>query len=150
MVAAAFHGALDLFEGLTLFLILSWGVPKSEALDDRFFESQPFATPYPGTFLAEYLRMMSSVLMYGLLILIPGLIAYCLFIFVPYIVLFSRDYARGECFCAQILNPPRARTSRQDCFGVLRNLHFADDDRICTANLYATEVAAHFEFCLCY
>lgn len=89
-------GLWDLLEGILVFLVLSWGVPKVHELSAAKFEKHPFQTPYLGSFLAEYMRMLAKVLMFGLLLLIPGFVAYCLFIFVPYIALFSKPYREDK------------------------------------------------------
>jgi hypothetical protein len=89
-------GLWDLAEGIFVFLILSWGVPHVRDLSPLHFEKHPFDEPYLGTFMAEYLRMLATVLLFGLLLLLPGLAAYCLLIFVPYIALFSKPYREDK------------------------------------------------------
>lgn len=89
-------GLMDLLEGILLFLILSWGVPKIRTLKSANMLEAPFAQPYLGSFCAEYLRMLGQVLLYGLLLLIPGFVRYCQLVFVPMIALFSRPYREGN------------------------------------------------------
>lgn len=89
-------GLWDLFEGVCVFLILSWGIPHVHQLKAANLEPHPFKEPYLSTFFAEYLRMLATVLMFGLLLIIPGMIAYCFLIFVPYIALFSKPYRQDK------------------------------------------------------
>ncbi|NJL23902.1 MAG: hypothetical protein HC902_01075 [Calothrix sp. SM1_5_4] len=86
----------DLVESLLLILILSWGIPQVRQLSEVRFGQRPFAEPYLGSFLAEYLRAMASVLLWGLLLILPGVVRFCRLIFVPYITLFSRSYREGK------------------------------------------------------
>jgi hypothetical protein len=86
----------DLFEGVLLILILSWGVPKIRSLALATLEAEPFRDAYIASFLAEYLRVLAQVLMWGLLLLVPGLVRYCQLIFVPLITIFSKDYRAGK------------------------------------------------------
>lgn len=89
-------GVWEIFEGVTAFLILSWGVAQVRNLTSPNLERQPFQKPYLSSFLAEYLRMFAQVLMYLLLLIIPAIIRYCRLIFVPYIALFSKHYRSDE------------------------------------------------------
>lgn len=89
-------GLWDLFEGIMLFLILSWGVPKVRDLVAAHLEKHPFTEPYLGSFFAEYLRMLAQVLLYFLLLILPAVIRYCRLIFVTYIALFCAPYRRNE------------------------------------------------------
>ena len=89
-------GLVDLIEGVFLLLLLSWGVPKVRALTEAYFELKPFEEGYIGSFLAEYFRALASVLLYGLLFLLPGFYRYLRLIFVPYITLFAKPYREGK------------------------------------------------------
>ncbi len=89
-------GIWELAEGVLLMLILSWGVPKVLNYRARDLLRQPFDTPYLGSFFAEYLRVLAQVLMWGLLLFIPGFIRYCQLIFVPLIAMFSKSYREGQ------------------------------------------------------
>ncbi len=89
-------GLTDLFEGILIFLVLSWGIPKVRDLSPLKFEKNPFAEPYLDSFFAEYLRMLATVLLFALMLLIPGLIAYCFLMFVPYIAIFSKPYRSDQ------------------------------------------------------
>jgi hypothetical protein len=89
-------GLWDLFEGVCVFLILSWGIPDVRQLKAANLEQHPFSEPYLNAFFAEYLRMLATILMFGLLLIIPGMIAYCFLIFVPYIALFSKPYRQDK------------------------------------------------------
>ena len=89
-------GLWDLFEGVCVFLILSWGIPHVRELKAANLEKHPFEEPYLNSFFAEYLRLLGRVLMFGLLLILPGMIAYCYFIFVPYIALFSKPYREDK------------------------------------------------------
>ena len=86
----------DLIEGVLLLLILSWGIPKIRPPQSARIMLSPFTQPYLGSFLAEYLRQLAQVLMWALLLLIPGFFRYCKLIFVPMIALFSVDYREGR------------------------------------------------------
>lgn len=89
-------GLWECFQGIMIVLILSWGLPKVHAFKARDLLKEPFATPYIGSFLAEYLRYVAQILMWGLLLILPGFYRYCQLIFVPYIALFSKSYRDGE------------------------------------------------------
>lgn len=89
-------GFWDLFEGIMLFLVLSWGIPKVRHPIPAGLELQPFTEPYIGSLLAEYLRLLAQVILWGLLLLIPGFIRYCRLIFVPYIAIFSKLYREDK------------------------------------------------------
>jgi hypothetical protein len=89
-------GIWDLLEGILLILVLSWGIPKVRVLTEAHFEKHPFAESYLGSFLAEYLRALANVLLFGLLLLLPGFYKYCRLIFVPYITLFAKPYRAGK------------------------------------------------------
>jgi hypothetical protein len=89
-------GLWEIFEGIAVFLVLSWGVAKVRDFKSPNFERMPFEKPYLGSFLAEYLRMIAQVLLYFLLLVIPAIIRYCRLIFVPYIALFSKQYRSDE------------------------------------------------------
>lgn len=85
-------GLWDLAEGILLFLILSYGIPKVRQLNVKTMLAKPFDTPYLGSFLAEYLRMLAQILMWGLLLILPGFWRYMQLIFVPLVALFAREY----------------------------------------------------------
>lgn len=89
-------GIWDLLEGIVLFLVLSWGIPKIRELREAHFEKKPFAESYLNSFLAEYLRMLAQSLLYGLLLILPGVFRYAQLIFVPYVALFARPYRDGK------------------------------------------------------
>ena len=89
-------GLWDLLEGILLLLILSWGIPKVSRPHRPSLLAQPFATPYLGSFLAEYLRVLAQVLMWGLLLILPGFVRYAQIVFVPLIVFFSKSYREGH------------------------------------------------------
>ena len=88
-------GIWDLLEGILMLLILSFGIPKVRVNGPLEFIAEPFASPYLGSFLAEYLRVLAQVLMWGLLLIVPGFIRYCRLIFVPFIALFAKSYRLG-------------------------------------------------------
>jgi hypothetical protein len=89
-------GLWDLIEGILLILVLSWGIPKVRTLSGANMQKHPFATPYLGSFLAEYFRVLASVLLWGLLFILPGFFRYCRLILVPFVALFARPYREGE------------------------------------------------------
>ncbi|MGE0528794.1 MAG: hypothetical protein AB7P49_17140 [Bdellovibrionales bacterium] len=89
-------GIWDLIEGLLLILILSRGVTQVDNLSPEWFEPKPFSKPFLSSFLAEYLRMLAQVLLWGLLLLIPGFVRYGRLAFVPLIAIFSRAYREGQ------------------------------------------------------
>ncbi len=89
-------GTWDLFEGILLFLVLSWGVAKVRDFRSPNFKRLPFRNGYLGSFLAEYFRVLAQILFYFLLLIIPALIRYCRLIFVPYIALFSKRYREDK------------------------------------------------------
>ena len=89
-------GLWDLFEGVMIFLILSWGIPKAHSLKSKVFHKAPFTESYLSSFFAEYLRLLAQVLLFGLLLIIPGFIRYCRLIFMPYIALFADAYRKDE------------------------------------------------------
>jgi len=72
--------------------VLSWAIPQVHPLKASSLEPYPFEQAYVGSFLAEYLRLLAQVLLWGLLLLIPGLVRYGQLMFVPYIALFSKAY----------------------------------------------------------
>lgn len=89
-------GLWELCEGLAMILILSWGIPKLRPLTEAHFTQHPFAENYLGSFFAEYLRLLANVLLWGLLLIIPGFVRYCRLIFVPYVAIFARPYREGK------------------------------------------------------
>lgn len=89
-------GLWDLFEGVFLFLVLSWGIAHLRNLNRPIFEPHPFTQPYLGSFLAEYLRLLGRVLLWGLMLILPGAYRYVKLMFVPYIALFSRHYRADQ------------------------------------------------------
>jgi hypothetical protein len=95
-------GVWDLFEGVLLFLVLSWGIPKIRQLTEAHFHKRPFSEPYLNSFLAEYLRLLAQSLMYGLLLILPGVFRYCQLIFIPYLAIFAKPYRDGEVDAVQM------------------------------------------------
>src|SRR5690606_19508288 len=89
-------GLWDLFEGVMVFLVLSWGIPKIRIPAPAGLATHPFEDTYVGSFLAEYLRLLAQVILWGLLLIIPGFVRYCRLIFVPYIALFSKLYREDK------------------------------------------------------
>jgi hypothetical protein len=89
-------GLWDLTVGILMILILSWGIPKIRALTEAHFQQHPFNESYLGSFLAEYFRVLANVILFGLLLFLPGFYKYCRLIFVPYITLFARPYREGK------------------------------------------------------
>lgn len=89
-------GLWDLVEGLVLIIVLSWGIPKVRALTEAHFEKHPFQESYLNSFFAEYLRLLASVLLWGLLLIVPGFVRYARLIFVPFITLFAKPYRDGK------------------------------------------------------
>jgi hypothetical protein len=89
-------GIWDLIEGILLLVLLSWAIPNIRPSRPKELLTEPFAAPYLSSFLAEYLRVLAQVLMWGLLLLIPGFFRYCQLIFVPFVTLFSKSYREGE------------------------------------------------------
>ena len=89
-------GVWDLSEGVLLLLILSWGIAKVHKFRAADLMQAPFETPYLASFLAEYLRVLAQILMWGILLLVPGFVRYCKLIFVPLITVFSKSYREGE------------------------------------------------------
>ncbi len=91
-----FLAALDFVEGILLLLFLSYGIVKCRKLNNSGLSSQPFSTPYLQTFFAEYFRMLAQILLYGLLLLLPGFFRYAQLIFVPFVALFSELYRQDK------------------------------------------------------
>ncbi len=90
-------GIWELLEGALFFLILSWGIVKVRDLGPtKGFLKDPFQRAYLPSFAAEYLRMLAQVLLWAILLLIPGFVRYAQLIFVPYIALFSEAYQRDD------------------------------------------------------
>ena len=89
-------GLVDLFQGVVQILMLSWGIPKVRQLTEAHFMKQPFREGYLNSFAAEYLRTLGSVLLHGLLLIIPGLVRYARLIFVPFITIFAKPYRDGD------------------------------------------------------
>jgi hypothetical protein len=89
-------GVWDILESIVMILILSWGIPKIRPLTEAHFQKDPFGEPYISSFLAEYLLLLAVVLAFGLLLIIPGFLAYCLLVFVPFVTLFARPYRQGR------------------------------------------------------
>ncbi len=89
-------GLWDLTEGIVLIFLLSWAVPAVHPLKGPKFLTRPFERPYISTFMAEYLRVLGRILIWGLCLLIPGFYRYFQLIFVPVIVMFSSEYEKGE------------------------------------------------------
>lgn len=86
----------DLIEGFLLLLILSWTIPLVRPLAPPRFLTEPFDRPYLVTYLAEYLRVLGRILLWGLLLIIPGCIKSIQYSLVPFVVFFSADYEKGE------------------------------------------------------
>jgi len=86
----------DLATGLATLIVLSWGVAKARRLNESHYMQQPFHDSYIGSFLAEYFRMLASVLLWGLALILPGMVRYCRLIFVPFVTLFVRPYREGK------------------------------------------------------
>ena len=90
-------GLLDLIGGIALFIVLSWGIPKLRHLTEAHYIKQPFTEGnYLSSFLAEYFRTLGSVLLWGILLIVPGFVRYCRLIFVPYVALFARPYREDQ------------------------------------------------------
>lgn len=90
-------GVADLIEGLLLLFLVSWSIPRAAATwTNPAFLREPFKRTYVSTFFAEYLRLLGRVLLWGLLLIVPGFIRYIQLTFVPLIVFFSRKYEDGE------------------------------------------------------
>lgn len=89
-------GLGDLVEGILLFLILAWGIPKVRPLTEAHFQKAPFQGGYVADFFGEYLRMLASSLLWGLLLVIPGFLRYFRLLFTPYVALFARPYREGK------------------------------------------------------
>lgn len=89
-------GIWDLVEGILLLLVLSWGIPKVRTLAAATMLEKPFSTPYIGSFFAEFLRSLAQILLWGLLLILPGVYRYAQLIFVSWVTLFSKDYRAGK------------------------------------------------------
>lgn len=89
-------GLWEMVEGLFIFLLLTSAIPEVLNLKSETYLRDPLTKENISAFFAEYLRMMAQVLLWGLLLIIPGFIRYCRLVFVPYITLFSRSYVSGE------------------------------------------------------
>src|SRR6185312_12625643 len=90
-------GIWGLAEWVLLLLILSWGLPKVHKFKAKdLMQSDTFATPYMGSFFAEFFRMIANMLLWALAIIIPGFYRYFQLIFMPYIALLSRSYREGQ------------------------------------------------------
>jgi len=111
-------GLWDLAEGILLILILSWAVPQVHPLKSPKFLKEPFNRAYLGTFAAEYLRVLGRVLLWGILLLIPGFIRYTQLIFVAPIVFFSADYEADKVDALE-LSGKLARSNLKFLLGVL-------------------------------
>ncbi|MGE4130501.1 MAG: hypothetical protein AB7F86_02630 [Bdellovibrionales bacterium] len=86
----------DLLFGILIFFALSFAYWRLRPQKSPRFLQKPFDRPYLGSFFAEYLRVLGQILLWALLVLIPGFIRYVHLIFVPLIVLFSSDYEDGK------------------------------------------------------
>ena len=95
-------GLWDLFEGVLVLLILSWATVEVHPLKGERFLKQPFSRAYLGPLIAEYLRVLANILFFGLLLFIPGFVRYIQLLFVPLIVLFSRNYENDEIDALQL------------------------------------------------
>lgn len=89
-------GLWELLDGILVFLLLSWAVPEVRNLSSPRLLPRPFDTAYLGHFFAEYLRVISQILMWGLLLIIPGFFRYVQLVFVTLIALFSSEYRSGQ------------------------------------------------------
>lgn len=89
-------GIWSLIEGAWLILILSWAVPVVRPPTAAAVLKDPFSEPYVNNFIGEYFRMLAQILLYALLLLIPGFIRHMRLIFVPYVALFSKSYRADE------------------------------------------------------
>jgi len=90
-------GIWGLAEWVLLLLILSWGLPKVHKFKAAdLMQSDTFATPYMGSFFAEFFRMIGNFLLWALLLIIPGFYRYFQLIFMPYFPLLSRSYREGH------------------------------------------------------
>lgn len=88
-------GVTDLISGVVLILLLSRGLAEIRQLRPPLV-TNPFAAPFLGSFIAEYLRMLAQILLYGMLLILPGIYRCCQLIFVPYIAIFSKRYREGD------------------------------------------------------
>lgn len=82
----------ELVQNILLFLVLCWGIPSARGARPSGIESEPFKSPYLGSFFAEYFRALAQELLYTLLLILPGIIRHIRLIYVPYIAIFSKDY----------------------------------------------------------
>lgn len=89
-------GLWDIFEGLATLLLLARATTAVRSLNSKYLLTNPLQKPFLVSFLAEYLRMTAQILLWGLLLLIPGFVRYCRLIFVPLIALFSREYRNDQ------------------------------------------------------
>ena len=88
-------GIMELAVAILALLILVRGVRQLRTARAGLLQ-EPYASPYLGSFFAEYLRMLAQVLLYTLLFLLPGFYRYCQLVFVPFVALFSRQYRSGD------------------------------------------------------
>ncbi len=95
-------GFWDMFEGIALILILAHSTPQALPLDQPLFCRRPLQRPFLGSFIAEYLRLLAQVILWGLLLIVPGFVRYCRLVFVPMIALFSSDYRAGKVDALQL------------------------------------------------
>jgi hypothetical protein len=79
-----------------MILVLSWGLPKVRKFKAKDLLAAPFETPYVGSYLAEFLRMIAQVLLWLLALVIGSFVRFGQLIFVPYIALLSKSYRAGE------------------------------------------------------
>ncbi len=93
----ALIGALaDIADSFVLLLLLSWTMPRVHPLTGPQFLKEPFNREYLTTFVAESLRVLGYSMLWALALIIPGLVRYIQFSFVPMIVFFSREYEDGN------------------------------------------------------
>ena len=96
ILLALAQGLSGLVESTGIFFVCSWGLPKAYPLTGPQYLAQPFHRPYLASFCAEYLRVMGKTLLWGLVLIIPGIVRYIQFGFVPLIVFFLKPYDEGQ------------------------------------------------------
>jgi hypothetical protein len=79
-------GLMEMAVGVTVLLALVHGVSQVRTVGANLLQ-KPYSSPYLGSFFAEYLRMLAQVLLYSLLLLLPGFYRYCQLIFVPFVAI---------------------------------------------------------------
>lgn len=89
-------GVWDFATGLLLLFILSWALPEVTPWNAKGLVPAPFKEPYLESFWAEYFRSLAQILLWGLLLIVPGFVRYARLVFVPFVALFSREYRSGQ------------------------------------------------------